>query len=129
MGRRDADLRRHRRYTVRYTEPDDEAAPLKPVKGLVGRLQQHSQGDRSGDKFCIYVCDWFVLPALRAEQIKQVAVGELSLDHLTRDWIRSKYEFRYIETTGGADQARAVERQVQEGALKAGPPILNPRTK
>ncbi len=58
---------------IRYTEPDDEAQPSRPVEGLHGRLKQHRNGDRSGDKFCIYVCDRFVLPSLTPDEIERVA--------------------------------------------------------
>lgn len=110
---------------IRYTEPDDEAEPSKPVPGLHGRLNQHRSGDRSGDKFCIYVCDRFVLPSLSPEQIHQVGSGQLSLDRLTRDWIHSRLAFRYIRTHSG-DEARQIETEVKGGALSAGHPFLNP---
>jgi hypothetical protein len=112
---------------VRYREPGDESEPVTAVKGLRGRLEQHKSGDRSGDKFCIYVCDRFVLPSLSGYEIEQVARGELSLDVRTREWINSHYAFRYLETVGGS-QARQIEREVQRGVLTAGPPMLNPRS-
>src|SRR4051794_18778273 len=30
-------------------------------KGLISRLTSHANGQRSGDKFCIYVCDRLIL--------------------------------------------------------------------
>jgi len=111
---------------VRYREPDDESEPVNPVKGLRGRLEQHRNGDRSGDKFCIYVCDRFVLPSLSAEEIRHVSRGELSLDARTRDWINRNYAFRYIQASRGSE-ARKIEDDVQRGALSAGPPLLNPK--
>jgi hypothetical protein len=110
---------------VRYAEPDDEAEPPKPVEGLRGRLAQHASGDRSGDKFCIYVCDRFVLRSLTSEQFEAVCEGKVSLDHLTRSWIRERYGFRYIETRGGGSQARRIENDVRRGVLDAGRPTLN----
>ena len=110
---------------IRYTEPDEEAEPAKPVAGLRGRLAQHSTGGRSGDKFCIYVCDRFVLPSLTPQQIGEVGAGRLSLDRLTRDWIHARYSFRYIHTRSG-DEARQIENEVKAGALAAGRPFLNP---
>ena len=110
---------------IRYTEPNDEAQPSKPVEGLHGRLKQHHNGDRSGDKFCIYVCDRFVLPSLTPDEIERVGTGALSLDKLTRDWIQAHLAFRYIRTHSG-DEARKIENEVKAGALIAGRPFLNP---
>src|SRR4051794_8737394 len=36
--------------------------------GLLGRLMSHASGRRSGDQFCIYVCDLLILPTLTPEQ-------------------------------------------------------------
>ena len=51
--------------------------------------------------------------------------GELSLDALTRQLIRERYEFRFVTTPDGGE-ALALEREVQRGALSAGKPFLNP---
>jgi hypothetical protein len=49
------------------------------------RIMQHSQGIRSGDQFCIYVQDHFVLPQLINKPYK--AENGL-LDRLVREYIR-----------------------------------------
>src|SRR5690242_12451404 len=51
--------------------------------GLRGRLVSHTNGRRSGDQFCVYICDRLVVPHLTKEQLAQVADGSLSLDKLT----------------------------------------------
>src|SRR5215210_5893290 len=38
-------------------------------KGLASRLRSHASGRRSGDQFCVYVADHYVLPDLTSEQI------------------------------------------------------------
>ena len=38
-------------------------------KGLFDRLASHASGRRSGDQFCVYVCDRLVLPGLTVEEI------------------------------------------------------------
>jgi hypothetical protein len=38
------------------------------AKGLWTRLNAHASGRRSGDQFCVYVCDRFVVPALIPSQ-------------------------------------------------------------
>jgi hypothetical protein len=64
--------------------------------GLVSRLSSHASGQRSGNRFCIYVCDRLVLKTLTAQEIEEVAAGRLSLDQRTRDLIRTKLAFRFV---------------------------------
>ena len=47
------------------TAEDLEVSPNGRVvaKGLWTRLNAHASGRRSGDQFCVYVCDRFVVPA------------------------------------------------------------------
>jgi hypothetical protein len=96
------------------------------ARGLFGRLGSHASGRRSGNQFCIYICDRFVIPTLTPEQLAEVGAGELSLDALTRDYIRSRLAFRYVFTASG-QEAREVEGAVRRAGLPgAGPPFLNP---
>ena len=88
-------------------------------------MGSHASGRRSGDQFCVYVCDRFVVPHLSVQQQAQVAEGELALDALTRTLIHDRYEYRFITTPDGAT-ALALEREVQRGALSAGKRFLNP---
>jgi hypothetical protein len=84
-----------------------------------------SSGRRSGDQFCVYVCDRFVVPKLSLDQQEQVAEGRLPLDKLTRQLIHDRYAYRFAITSDGA-AALALEREIQRGALSAGKPFLNP---
>jgi hypothetical protein len=106
---------------------EDIDAPDEPTKakGLWTRLDSHASGRRSGDQFCVYVCDRFVVPQLSAQQQAEIGAGGLSLDALTRKHIRDNFEYRYVTVGNGAD-AFALERDVQRGALSAGKPFLNP---
>ena len=106
---------------------EDIAAPDEPskAKGLWTRLDSHASGRRSGDQFCVYVCDRFVVPRLTDEQQAQIGDGVLSLDALTRQHIREHFEYRYVPLDNGKD-AFALEREVQRGGLAAGKPFLNP---
>ena len=92
--------------------------------GPFGRLNSHASGRRSGDQFCVYVCDRLVLPTLR-DRIEDVAAGKLSLDGATREYVRTELGFRMVHVTDGRE-ALQVERMVQRGALVAGRPFLNP---
>jgi hypothetical protein len=106
---------------------EDIDAPDEPVKakGLWTRLDSHASGRRSGDQFCVYVCDRFVVPSLSDEQQTQIREGLLSLDLLTRQYIREHFEYGYV-TVGNGKDAFALEREVQRGALAVGKPFLNP---
>jgi len=96
------------------------------VTGLRVRLGSHASGRRSGDQFCIYVADRLMMPQLTSLQIAAIARRELSFDNLVRDYIRQRLSYRFAETKAGTE-ARDLERAVQEGALDAGKPLLNPR--
>lgn len=94
-------------------------------RGLWTRLNSHASGRRSGDQFCVYISDRLVTPHLTRSQREQLAVGTLSLDGLAKAWIREHLSYRFIVVPDSAT-AYEVERQVQRGALSAGPPLLNP---
>jgi hypothetical protein len=73
----------------------------------------------------VYICDRFVVPSLSDEQQSQIGDGVVSLDVLTRKYIREHFEYRYVTLPNGKD-ALALEREVQRGALAVGKPFLNP---
>ncbi len=94
--------------------------------GLRGRLIQHAAGRRSGDQFCIYVCDRLVLPELTREQVLSIAAGTDSLDHLTKAFIHREVAFRFVACPD-PDSARALEKEARmAGVPGAGVPMLNP---
>ena len=93
--------------------------------GLFDRLNSHASGRRSGDQFCIYVCDRLILPLLSAKELQSVGVGEISLDVRTRDFIRNSLDYRFSELDS-YPVALEIERSIQRGALAVGPPTLNP---
>ena len=95
------------------------------AKGLSTRLNAHASGRRSGDQFCIYVCDRFVVPALTSLQQQQLAAGSLSLDSLTRAFVRERLAYRFVVTADGPEAAK-LEEAVRRGVLSAGKPYLNP---
>ena len=93
--------------------------------GLASRLNSHASGRRSGDQFCVYVCDRLVLPTLTESQISEIADGRLSLDSLVRAYIHERLAYRVVETAD-AVTARLIEHQARRGVLAAGKPHLNP---
>lgn len=96
------------------------------AKGVFGRLASHASGRCSGDQFCIYVCDGFVVPQLSTEDMTALASGVRLLDRRTREFINKHLCYRVVVTSSGAE-ARALESRVRrEGLLQAGRPEINP---
>jgi hypothetical protein len=93
-------------------------------KGPFGRLESHASGRRSGNQFCIYVCDRFVLPRVH-NRIAEIAEGKLSLDRLTREFIRTELGFKFMPVEDSA-KACQIERLLQRGEWDCGRPFLNP---
>ena len=91
--------------------------------GLHDRLNSHRLGRRGGDQFCIYICDRFIVPTLSPTELHEVGNGELLLDERTGEFIRAELAFRFMETPDGK-KALQIEREVQQGGLLAGTPIL-----
>jgi hypothetical protein len=92
--------------------------------GPFGRLASHASGRRSGDRFCVHVCDRLVLPAPR-DRLGEVADGSLSLDRETWAYVRANLAFRFVAVADGP-AALSLEREVRAGRLSAGKPLLNP---
>jgi len=103
----------------------EEAKTKGKNKGLYTRLNSHASGRRSGDQFCIYVCDRLVLPTLSATELTAIAGGQLSLDALTKTFIATHLDYRFVETHDGA-AALAMETRIKSGASDIGRPWLNP---
>lgn len=101
-----------------------EATAARTGSGPWGRLNSHASGRRSGDQFCVYVCDRLVLPTV-VELIPEIATGRRSLDQLTRAYIREHLGFRWT-AFGSGTEALAVEIGIQRGSLGCGRPLLNP---
>ena len=93
-------------------------------RGLAGRLSSHASGRRSGDQFCVYVADHYVMPVLTRDQIEAIRDSELSMDALVRDCIHESFVFRLV-AVDNYKGAMEIENAVKSGALGQ-PPRLNP---
>lgn len=91
--------------------------------GPAGRLSAHRSGQRSGDKFCVYIFDRFILPRLTADEIGRAAAGDLNLDEVIRAFIAQELEYRYVPRDSQM-AAEALERRVIHGELGS-KPLLN----
>jgi hypothetical protein len=94
-------------------------------KGLASRLRSHASGRRSGDQFCVYVADHYVLPELSREQIEAIRDSRLSMDALVREKIHGAFGFRFVVVPDYAVAMR-IESAIKSGRLRAGQPRLNP---
>jgi hypothetical protein len=93
--------------------------------GLYKRLRSHARGRRSGDQFCVYVADRFVLPRLSNSEVGAIAAGRRKFDALVRAYIHEHFAYRFAVADSGAAALR-IEAAARRGALSAGKPYLNP---
>jgi hypothetical protein len=94
-------------------------------KELWIRLNTHASGRRSGDQFCLYVGDRFVVPGLTPSQQQQLAAGRLVARH-PHARIRPRAAELPVRHHCRRHEALRREREVRRGSLSAGKPYLNP---
>ena len=68
----------------------EKALVGKAKLGLTTRLASHASGRLKWRQFCVYVANRLVIPTLTAEQRSHFASGQLTLDMLTRQYIRNR---------------------------------------
>ena len=93
--------------------------------GLVTRLNSHASGRLSGDQFCLYVANRFVIPSLKAEELPLFASGALTLDACTKTFIHDHLDYAYALVETSAD-AYELERAARRGDVFDVQPYLNP---
>ncbi len=99
------------------------ATPLKK-RNPVSRILQHQSGRRSGDQFCIYVHDYYIVPRIEPETYQFIR-GDL--DRMTKDFIRNElcYRFIVLQTEDSIEKVRKIESKLKSGYLSYGKPLLN----
>jgi hypothetical protein len=103
-------------------------APSSDIKGLRAQLRGHWLGLRSGDPFCIYVCDRMVLPQLKGHDRAALSAGGKSLDELTKNFIQANLSFRFAPAINSAEALRVQRLLLRHGLPGRGRPVLNPTT-
>jgi hypothetical protein len=90
----------------------------------LSRMVSHASGRRSGDQFCIYVHDFYVIPKLVEKGMYKPSVG--SLDKLTKDFIHTNLSYRFVKFDSDDSDliVRKLENQIKSGILGFSP-ILN----
>jgi hypothetical protein len=78
----------------------DTAYRNKP-QGIYTRLKSPASSRRSGDQFCVYVADRFVLPTLSQEDITEIATGRHQMDAFVRRYIHENLSYRFVKLADG----------------------------
>jgi len=97
----------------------------KKKYGLVTRLASHASGRLSGDQFCVYVANRIVIPELKQSQLNKFRDGTVTLDQMTKKFIRTKLEYQYLLVERSQD-AYDLENYCRSGAIFNRKPTLNP---
>ena len=104
----------------------DTKAKTSPKKyGLITRLNSHASGRLSGDQFCVYVANRFVIPSLKAEELALFGSARLTLDARTKTFIHEHLEYAYA-LVGSSVAAYELERACRSGDVFGTHPYLNP---
>ena len=87
----------------------------------LSRMISHASGRRSGDQFCIYIHDFYVVPELVEKGQYTPSIGVL--DKLTKDFIQSKLSYRFFsfEAENGDAIVRRLETKIKSGAFGFSP--------
>jgi hypothetical protein len=88
--------------------------PRNTPHGIYTRLQSHASGRRSGDQFCVYVPDRFVLPILTRDDIAGIVSGRHQMDAHVRRYIHEQLLYRYTIVPNGR-AALAIEGRIKSG--------------
>ena len=106
-------------------EIDSKGKTTSKKYGLITRLNSHASGRLSGDQFCVYVANRFVVPTINPEELSHFASGNLTLDKRTKAFIHMHFDYAYALVQRSAD-AFALERLARTGHIFGRKPYLNP---
>ena len=99
----------------------------KPVeeRNPRSRIKKHSSGRRSGDQFCIYVQDFYVLPKVIGSGTYKPKRGYL--DNLTKEFLHEKLRYRVkgFQTEDSVRIVRDLEIKIKKGVFEFPSPLLN----
>ena len=96
----------------------------KEKRNPISRMISHRSGRRSGDQFCVYVHDYFVIPELIRDGTYEPSKG--FLDEKTKDYIQRNLSYRFCDFVGenSIEVVRGLESKIKNGVF--GPkPLLN----
>ncbi len=89
----------------------------------LSRMISHSSGVRSGDQFCVYIHDFYVIPKLVQKGEYKPSKG--FLDKLTKEYIRKNLFYRFVSfNSGDSDEiVRKLENKIKTGVLGISPKL------
>ena len=89
----------------------------------LSRMISHASGRRSGDQFCIYIHDFYVIPKLIEKGAYTPSIGVL--DKLTKEFIQCNLSYRFVgfETDNSNEIVRSLENQIKSGAFGFSPSL------
>ena len=64
--------------------------------GLITRLNSHASGRAAGDQFCSLLSNRIVIPSLKSSQLNKFREGSITLDQMTKKYIRTNVEYQYL---------------------------------
>jgi hypothetical protein len=105
-----------------------EISKMKDIKrpyGLYTRLSSHASGRLSGDQFCVYVANRIIVPIISKEDKLNFESGKLTLDILTKKYIRENLKYKFI-VLKSETEVYELERFIQKDGIKNKKPFLNP---
>ena len=90
----------------------------------LSRMISHCSGIRSGDQFCIYIHDFYVIPKIIESGQYQASKG--LLDKLTKEYIHKNlsYRFKSFNSDNSDEIVRKLESKIKSGVLGLSP-VLN----
>jgi hypothetical protein len=88
-------------------------------------LASHANGRLSGDQFSVYVANRIVIPELKQSQQKKFKDGEITIDQMTKKFIRTSLEYQYLLVDKSQD-AYDLEMHCRRGVVFGSKPLLNP---
>ena len=88
---------------------------LPDRRSSISRMMSHRSGRRSGDQFCVYVHDAFVIPELVKKGSYAPSRG--LLDRLTKEYIQENLSYRFcsFKTDDSIGIVRSLEKQIKNG--------------
>ena len=93
--------------------------------GLITRLNSHATGRAASDQFCSLLANRLVIPSLTIAQLDRFRDGSITLDQMTKKYIRAKLEYQYL-VVGNFQDALDLEGHCKRGAIFGEKPLFNP---
>jgi hypothetical protein len=73
----------------------------------------------------VYVANRLVIPSLQTELLSKFALGEITLDRLTKAYIQSNLDYQFA-IVDSSKQAFELEIRARQGTVFGQKPLLNP---